>query len=71
MSIIGFVCVCVCVCARARVRGCRPLLSDFKDDKYQEKTTRMKEQGTYQGFVSSTSGSQRDEEAEDEEEEND
>jgi hypothetical protein len=46
-------------------------LSDFKDDEYKEKTTRMKEQGTYQGFVSSTSGSQSDDEAEDEEEEND
>jgi hypothetical protein len=46
-----YVCVHVCVCARAcvraRVRACRALLSDFKDDKYQEKTTRMKEQGTY------------------------
>jgi len=32
---------------RARVRACRALLSDFKEDKYKEKTTRMKEQGTY------------------------
>jgi hypothetical protein len=71
MSIIGFVCVCVRVCVCARVRACRALLSDFKDDEYKEKTTRMKEQGTYQGFVSSTSGSQSDDEAEDEEEEND
>ena len=51
MSIIGFVCVCararVRVRVRARVRACRALLSDFKDDKYKEKTTRMKEQGTY------------------------